>query len=122
MIKEYINLLGTGLVIIVLTKYNVDIPRESYITDIQRLTNQLWKIIPMRENNEPWLKQLNTVLLEIVGLSELFAAAPQFLQLISKLEGLSAIGADIEFELFRKTVFEALSLLSRLKDVGNTET
>jgi hypothetical protein len=28
----------------------------------------LWKLIPMRENNEDWEKQLNTVIIEIAGL------------------------------------------------------
>lgn len=63
----------------------------------------------MRENNEPWLKQLDTVIIEIVGLNEIFLQDPQFLQLLAKLEGLHK--EDIEFNLYRKTVFEAISLL-----------
>ena len=35
-----------------------------------RLTNQLWKLIPMKENEEDWKKQLDTIILEITGLSE----------------------------------------------------
>ena len=45
---------------------------ESLHINIKRLTNQLWKLIPMRENNEDWRKQLDTVLIEIAGLNELF--------------------------------------------------
>jgi hypothetical protein len=41
----------------------------------------------MREHEEDWLKQLDTVILEIAGLNEIFIN-PQFLQLLSKLEGL----------------------------------
>jgi hypothetical protein len=37
-----------------------------------RLTNQLWKLIPMRENEEDWKRQLESVTLEIVGLNEIF--------------------------------------------------
>ena len=47
--------------------------------NIKRLTNQLWKLIPMRENNEDWRKQLDTVTLEVVGLNEIFLSYPQFL-------------------------------------------
>jgi hypothetical protein len=33
----------------------------------------------MYENDEDWEKQLNTVVLEIVGLKEIFYSDPQFL-------------------------------------------
>jgi hypothetical protein len=33
----------------------------------------------MRENNENWQKQLDTVILEIAGLGEIFNSLPQFL-------------------------------------------
>ena len=36
-----------------------------------RLTNQLWKLIPMRENEEDWQKQLESVILEITGMDEI---------------------------------------------------
>ena len=45
---------------------------EAIKTNITRLTNQLWKLIPMRENEEDWKKQLNTVIIEIAGLGEIF--------------------------------------------------
>lgn len=47
--------------------------------NIKRLTNQLWKLIPMREKEEDWRKQLDTVTLEVVGLNEIFLSHPQFL-------------------------------------------
>ena len=67
----------------------------------------------MKENNEDWEKQLNTVTLEIVGLNEIFLSYPQFLQLLSKLEGLQK-SEEIEFDLYRKTVFEAINLLQEI--------
>ena len=95
------------------TKYNFDFPEDVINKNIIRLTNQLWKLIPMRENNEDWEKQLNTVIIEIVGLKEIFILSPFFLQLLIKLEGLN--NSDIEFNLYRKTVFEAINLLQELK-------
>ena len=65
----------------------------------------------MREHEEDWSKQLNTVIIEIAGMNEIFLD-PQFLQLLSKLEGLSVWETD--FELYRKTVFESISLLQEL--------
>ena len=87
-------------------KYNITFSREAIIKNIQRLTNQLWKCIPMRENDEDWEKQLDTVKIEIAGLSEMFMK-PQLLQLLSKLEGLRI--EETNFELYRKTIFECIS-------------
>lgn len=81
---------------------------EDIKKNAQRLTNQLWKLIPMREHEEDWEKQLDTVLLEIVGLNEIFVG-PIFLQLISKLEGLRV--KETDFEFYRKTIFECISIL-----------
>ena len=74
-----------------------------------RLTNQLWKLIPMKEHEEDWQKQLDTVIIEITGLNEILILTPKLLTLLSKLEGLRVV--EIPFTLYRKTVFEAISLL-----------
>lgn len=91
-----------------ITKYGFDFRSEDIEVSVRRLTNQLWKLIPMREHKEDWPKQLNTVTLEIAGLNEIFID-PQFLQLLCKLEGLKI--QETNFELYRKTVFECISLL-----------
>ena len=91
-----------------LNKYNIEISMEDVKKNAQRLTNQLWKLIPMREHEEDWQKQLDTVLLEIVGLNEIFVG-PIFLPLISKLEGLRV--QETSFDFYRKTVFECINIL-----------
>ena len=96
-----------------MTKYNFDFQLEDIEINVRRLTNQLWKLIPMREHEEDWLKQLNTVILEIAGLNEIFKGS-QFLQILSKLEGLKVTSTS--FDLYRKTVFESISLLQELKN------
>lgn len=68
----------------------------------------------MRENNEDWEKQLNTVVLEIAGLNEIFHLDPHFVQLLSKLEGLMI--EETTFNEYRRTVFESLSLLQEIKN------
>ena len=62
-----------------LTKYDFVFSIEDVDKNVKRLINQLWKLIPMRENEENWRKQLNTVTLEVVGLNEIFLSYPQFL-------------------------------------------
>lgn len=97
-----------------MTKYEFDFAKETVNKNVMRLTNQIWKLIPMREHNEDWKKQLDTVIIEIAGLNEIFIWSPQFLQSLSKLEGLK-VTEDIDFALYRKTVFEIISLVQEFK-------
>lgn len=93
-----------------LTKYGFEFSKEEIHKEIVRLTNQLWKLIPMRENGEEWDKQLETVIIDIAGKNEIFICNSHFLQLLSKLEGLRLV--DVEFSIYRKTVFECINLLN----------
>lgn len=95
------------------TKYTFDFSIEEINNEIIRLTNQLWKLIPMRENNENWQNQLETVIIDIAGKDEIFLHNSHFLQLLSKLEGLRLI--NTEFSIYRKTVFECINLLQEIK-------
>ena len=97
---------------ILLDKYDIKFSEEVIRKNITRLTNQMWKLIPMRENEENWEKQLETVIIEVVGLNEIFVMCPTFLQLLSKLEGLRV--KEMNFELYRKTVFECINLIQEL--------
>ena len=69
----------------------------------------------MREHNEDWQKQLDTVILEIAGLNEIFIYEPQFLQILSKLEGLK-VSPNLDFQNYRKAVFEVINLLQEFKN------
>ena len=95
------------------TKYGFSIPDSVLQFDVNRLTNQLWKLIPMKENNENWLGQLDTVIIEISGLNNILTIDTNFLVLLSKLEGLKQ--TELEFNIYRKTVFETISLLRELR-------
>lgn len=93
-------------------KYNINFSKEEIRNEIIRLTNQLWKLIPMWENNEDWEKQLNTVILDIAGKDEIFLHNSHFLQLLSKLEGLRV--EEVEFNIYRKTIFECINLINEV--------
>ena len=94
------------------TKYDFDMPDKFIDSDVNRLTNQLWKLIPMRENEENWLGQLETVLIELIGFREVLMIDSKFLILLTKIEGLR-IGSN-DFFYYRKTVFECISLLREI--------
>ena len=98
--------------IMTLEKISITVPAVVIAADINRLTNQLWKLIPMRENEENWQSQLETVLIEIAGLYSLFDIDEEYLILLSKLEGLRQVVT--EFSIYRKTIFECISLLREI--------
>lgn len=95
------------------TKYCFDIPKEVILSDRKRLINQLWKVLPMKENDEDWEKQLQSVINEISGLNRIFADNINFLILLSKLESLYLIKNFIDF---RRTIFESINILGEILD------
>jgi hypothetical protein len=92
-------------------KYNIDFPLETREQDLKRLINQLWKLIPMRENKEDWQNHLNVMIEEISGLVEIYKDNVNGLVLLSKLEGLTSEVCD-DFMIYRKTVFRCIDLLA----------
>ena len=66
----------------------------------------------MRENEENWNKHLQIVILELVGLEEIIEIDENLLVLLEILEGLNTV--EIDFSIFRKLVFESISLLRKL--------
>lgn len=97
-------------------KYNINFSKKVKEQDFIRLVNQLWKLIPMRENDEDWIIHWKTLLEEISGLVKIYNDKMDSLILISKLEGLDSSACD-DFMVYRKTVFRCIDLLSKvLKD------
>lgn len=82
----------------------------------RRLINQMWKLIPMKENGENWVSHLDTLIEEIWGLGEIFSEELDFLILVSKLEGLKSEICENDFMLYRKSVFRCIDLLTRVMD------
>ena len=97
-----------------INKYNIEFKTETLKTDIKRLINQMWKLIPMRENDEDWISQLNVVIEEISGLHEIFDEL-DLLILLSMLEGLKSCVCE-DFMIYRKTVFRCIDLLAKERD------
>ena len=99
-----------------MNKYKNNIPNNILHSDFLRLMNQLWKLIPMRENGENWERQLSMVTIEIAGVGELFGNYLDFTVLLSKLEGLLIEKNNVDFLDYRKTVFDSINLLKRLEN------
>lgn len=91
----------------------IKIEKEIFNSDIQRLMNQIWKLIPMKEEDEDWETHLKIILEELYGLQNIFIDL-NFLILLSKLEGLFSPVCD-DFIIYRKTVFRCMTILGKLK-------
>ena len=110
---DQLNLIGLLYVkrVLLMDKYDIAFPSAVIDQDMKRLINQLWKLIPMRENNEDWEIHLKTMLEEISGLVHLYKDKVEGLILLSKLEGLTSEACN-DFMIYRKTVFRCIDLLT----------
>ena len=98
-----------------MTKYaKLSFNEETVCNDIKRLINQVWKLIPMREDNEDWKHQLELVVTELIGFQELFRNEIDLLIIISKLEGLRL--TDNSFSHYRAEVFSVIHVLGELRN------
>lgn len=97
-------------------KYNAEIDNHAIENSIKRITNQIYKLLPNREENVDWKKPLETIIEELAGMDRLLIGQHNILfPLICKLEGLFTLTEEDDFLLFRRTIFECLSLISSLK-------
>lgn len=97
------------------TKYNAEIDNESIAVNLKRITNQVYKLLPSREEGMDWEKPLSTLLEEIAGMDRLLVGKHDILfPLLCKLEGLFILTQEEDFFLFRRTIFECLSLINDL--------
>lgn len=99
---------------------HVECGKDVLARKLHRLTNQVFRLLPAREEGEDWIKPLETILVEITGLFAVLGDELTGLTVISKLEGLRLQGKEVEFPLYRRTIFECCTLLSNLEQ-GVTE-
>ena len=97
-------------------KYGIIINDDSVQRNLKRLTNQIYKLLPEREEELDWRSPLNTIILELAGMDRLLVDQHDILfPLLCKLEGLLILTQSEDFYMFRRTIFECLSLMSNLK-------
>ena len=53
-------------------KYNVALSNQIIQNDIKRIINQVYKLLPLREEDKDWKKPLQTIIQELVGMKRLF--------------------------------------------------
>lgn len=98
-------------------KYKFNINNQVIIQRIKNLINQIYKLLPVREQGADWQKPLQTILEELAGMQRLIKIDNQglFFLLINKLEGLYELTQEKDFQCYRRTIFECLTLMNELK-------
>lgn len=98
-------------------KYGILIDKNIIEKDLKRLTNQIFKLLPEREENLDWQSPLDTIILELAGMNKLLINQHDILfPLLCKLEGLSILTKSEDFLMFRRTIFECLALINKIKE------
>ena len=96
-------------------KYDAFIDNKAIVANLKRITNQIYKLLPSREEGADWEKPLTTLIEEIAGMDRLLLSQHDTLfPLLCKMEGLFTLTETEEFFLFRRTIFECLGLMSEL--------
>ena len=96
-------------------KYGLEFDKEAVKTNINRLTNQIFKLLPSREEGGDWETPLNNIILEITGMKELWVDQVSLFPLLCRLEALLVLNGEDDFFAFRKLIFESLKLMNQIK-------
>lgn len=104
-----------GVLVDMVFKYNVEFDKDAIIKNIDRITNQIFKLLPSREEGGDWASPLQNLTLEIIGMKALWIDQPKLFSLLCRLEALSTLTEDRDFFVFRKLIFECLSLINEIK-------
>ena len=98
-------------------KNEIEINCEDVQIVLKKLINQTYRLLPTREEDGDWIKPLETILEELYGMDRVLIGHHQiFFTILCKLEGLLLLTSDLDFSLYRRTIFEVLGLLNNLKE------
>ena len=104
-------------------KYNASFSKEAINNNVKRIINQIYKLLPMRQEHKDWEKPLETIIQELVGIKRFFPECEEELfMLLCKLQGMFELTQDSDFSLYRRTIFECLGLLGDLKNYVNSRS
>lgn len=90
---------------------------EVIISNLKRLTNQIYKLLPNREEGIDWQIPLQTIIEEFLGMAEILKEQNiELFSLVCKLKGLSQLTEKEDFFLYRRTIFECLGIIQDIEE------
>lgn len=80
-----------------------------------RVGNQIYKLLPLREEGGSWKKLLDSLVLELSGVQGMLPECAGLFELLSKLRGLQEHAFGMDFMDYRRTVFECCTLAGKVR-------
>lgn len=99
----------------------IEIPDEMLVEYYYKVGNQIFKLLPLREEGGAWMKLLDTVILELTGMQKLFPDKEELVYLLIKLEGLKKLSPGMDFMDYRRVVFECCTLVTKIRGEYNVD-
>lgn len=98
-------------------KYDIEMSEQTVAHRLQNLINQIYKLLPSREQGSDWEKPLQTIMEELAGMQRLMNCGYSdiYFPLLNKMEGLYSLTDEDDFLCYRRTIFECLSLMNMLQ-------
>lgn len=95
-------------------KYGVVISEDVISKKLGIFIDQIYKLLPLREESKDWEKSLDKILLQLTGMFRLMECGNSLntLSLLSKLEGLYLLKEEEQFQSYRKTIFDCINLIN----------
>lgn len=98
------------------TIYYTTVDNEVVYSMLDRMISQTFKLLPMREEEQDWEKPLETLSIELLGLSKIFPQNPSLFSAVCKMEGIKEMGDRMDFMTYRRMIFEICGLLGKAKE------
>ena len=93
-------------------KYDINIDNETICSNLDRLINQIYKLLPDREEGIDWQAPLSTIMEELAGMDRLLIGQHEiFFSLLCKLEGLFTLTKESD-SILRASSFDLSSSCS----------
>lgn len=95
----------------------VEFKNQAILSNLNRLTSQIYKLLPSWEECADWQTPLTTITEELAGMGRVMPNRQDIVFcILCKLEGLFGLTSEEDFFSYRRTIFECLNLLQTLKD------
>ncbi len=101
-------------------KSGISVKMTAVDFNLKRIINQVYKLLPMREEGRDWIKPLETLIQELSGMKRLINDQDDlFFLILCKMEGLFSLNKNEDMDIYRRTIFECLGLLNSLNNNVN---